>query len=240
MPDFSAEKERKRLEEVAQWFDNQHGINCEIAEHAAALIIKHAKGDRALELGCASGGMTRALLKRFAQLDVVEAASSYAEQARAIVRKKGQVYECLFEEFDCRENYDTIAATGILEHVDNPSALLSRVRAWLNPKGRIFIAVPNAESLHRRVGLQMGLLNRLDQLNDSDIAIGHRRVYTWDTLTADITAAGLQVVSMEGILLKPLPSAAMETLSPDLRAAFFGLASMAPRLCSEIFAICRI
>jgi trans-aconitate methyltransferase len=239
MPDFSTEKERKRLEEVAEWFDNRHGINYDLAKYAAALIIKHAQGDRALELGCASGVMTRELVERFPCLDVVEAASNYAEQARAILQK-GCVYECLFEEFQIKERYDTIAATWILEHVDNPSALLSRVRAWLNPKGCIYIAVPNAESLHRRVGLQMGLLNSLDQLNDSDIAIGHRRVYTWDTLTADITAAGLQVVSMEGILLKPLPSAAMEALSPDQRAAFFGLASIAPRLCSEIFAICRI
>ena len=145
----------------------------------------------------------------------------------------------LFEEFQPKCRYHAIVMSWILEHVADPRDLLTRARDWLAPQGEIHLVVPNAESLHRRVGLAMGLLPRLNHLNESDIAIGHRRVYTWQTLSDHIAAAGLRLVEMQGLLLKPLPNALMESYPPDLRAAFFELSSLAPRLCSEIYAVCH-
>ncbi len=235
----STQEENARLEEVALWYDSRRGLNYELIKHAARCITARARGHRALELGCASGVMTEELAARFPQLDVVEAAASYAQRARALLPEAGRVYQCLFEEFRPRHDYDVVVMTWVLEHVLDPRGLLARARGWMAPGSEIFIVVPNAESLHRRVGLHMGLLAGLNELNDSDLAIGHRRVYTWDTLSEDIAAAGLDLVTMEGIMLKPLSSAQMEAWPSDLPAAFFALAPLAPRLCSEIFAVCR-
>jgi len=237
-PAWSPEEERARLEEVSQWYDSRVGINRDLGRAAAARICRRAHGARALELGCASGVVTEKLVASFPHVDVVDSAARYAQRARCLLAGKGKAYHCLFEEFEPSGRYDAIIMTWILEHVADPHALLSRAAGWLAPQGEIHIVVPNAESLHRRVGLRMGLLSRLDQLNSSDLAIGHRRVYTWDSLTADVTGAGLTVISIDGILLKPLPSALMESWPPDLRAAFFELSDLTPRLCSEIHAVC--
>lgn len=236
--DWSAEDERARLEEVAEWYDSRRGVGGEMARFAAARILARAKGTRALELGCANGVITEELARRFGHLDVVEGAERYARAARAIVGFRGRVHRCLFEELEATERYDVIVMSWVLEHVAEPRDLLARAREWLLPTGQVHIVAPNAESLHRRVGLEMGLLGRLDELNESDLAIGHRRVYTWGRLAGDIEAAGLRLVSMEGILLKPLPSALMESWGRELRAAFFELGRLAPRLCSEIYAVC--
>ena len=235
---WSAGGERARLDEVAQWYDSRKGLNREVIEQAAQRVLARARGGRALELGCAMGVMTEELAGRFSELDIVEGSEVYAAKARTLAPPSGRVYHCLFEEFEPARQYDTIVMSWILEHVAAPQELLERARGWLAPQGEIHIAVPNAESLHRRVGLSMGLLHRLDQLNDTDLAVGHRRVYTWDRLAEEIASAGLGLVRMDGILLKPLPSALMECWPTELRAAFFELSSLAPRLCSEIYAVC--
>jgi len=239
----SPAEERARLDEVAQWFDSQRGLNRDLSKHALKRILATARGSRALELGCATGVMTAELARRFPHLDVVDGAERYARHARGILgdREAGsrqRVHHCLFEEFTPTASYDLIVMAYVLEHVADPRALMRQARKWLAPGGAIHVVVPNAESLHRQVGMSMGLLHRLDELCESDLAIGHRRVYTWERLAEEIAASGLHVTSMEGILLKPLPSALMEAWPQDLRDAFFELAPVAPRLCSEIHAIC--
>lgn len=241
---WSPKQERARLDEISQWYDSRRGLNRELVRHAVRRILATTSGCRALELGCASGVMTEELARRFAHLDVVEGAERYARHARAILdgcergSQRGRVHHCLFEEFDPAERYDLIVMAWILEHVADPGDLVRRAAEWLAPGGEIHIVVPNAESLHRRVGMCMGLLGRLDELNQGDLAMSHRRVYTWERVADDIAAAGLRLATMDGILLKPLPSALMDAYPQELRDAFFELAPLAPRLCSEIYAVC--
>ena len=200
-----ARTERARLDAVAQWHDSRRGLNRELAKWMAARIIGRVGGTRCLEMGCANAVMTEELSVRFSTLDVVDGADIYVRQARAVLGGRGKAYQCLFEEFDPTDCYDAVVMAWVLEHVAEPRAILARARGWLSPHGTIHLVVPNAESLHRRVGLRMGLLHDLTELNESDRAIGHRRVSTWDHLAEDIAAAGLRLVTMEGVLLKPLP-----------------------------------
>ncbi|HWN68041.1 MAG TPA: hypothetical protein VNM90_10415, partial [Haliangium sp.] len=71
---------------------------------------------------------------------------------------------------------------------------------------------PNAESVHRRIGQRMGLLARLTDLNEADLRIGHRRVYTADLLRAHLLAAGLRVRLLTGLTFKPLSNAQLAQL----------------------------
>jgi len=235
---WSPEGERARLEEIALWYEGRLGLSRDLGREAVARIRARARGERILELGCANGVMTRELLSLFGRMEVVESAARYARQAQQLLAGRGQVHQCLFEEFEPTGRYDTIIMACILEHVADPRALLCRARNWLTPQGEIHIVVPNADSLHRHVGVAMGLLPHVCHLNPSDTAIGHRRVYTWDTLAADIAAAGLRLVLTDGILLKPLSNSQMEGWPRQLRAAFFQISHLAPRLCAEIYAVC--
>ena len=40
----------------------------------------------------------------------------------------------------------------VLEHVEDPVAILQRVKMWLNANGRVFAAVPNAQVFIARWG----------------------------------------------------------------------------------------
>ena len=51
------------------------------------------------------------------------------------------------------------------------------------------MGVPNGHSIHRLVAVKMGLLKDPCELNQRDKSLGHRRIYTPETLRKDIEAA---------------------------------------------------
>ena len=100
----------------------------------------------------------------------------------------------------------------ILEHVEDPNLILSHYRRFLKPGGKMYVAVPNAKSMNRRLGLELGLIDDIYSLNANDIALGHVRQYCRDTLTATVRQAGYRITHEEGIYLKPLPLAMLKTM----------------------------
>jgi SAM-dependent methyltransferase len=214
------------------------GAERDVAKRVAARIVAAARGERVLQLGCGNSLLTAELAAHFPKLEVVEDSAGLAQQARSIIRQAERVYYGSYLTYQPKASYDVIVIAWMLERIGDPNGLLARAREWLAPGGQIYLVVPNSESLHRRIGARMGLLERPDLLGRSDLAAGHVRVYTWDTLSEVIFAAGLRVINMEGLLLRPLPNALMEGWPTDLRSAFFDLSYCAPRLCSEILAVC--
>lgn len=128
----------------------------------------------------------------------------------------GEVVFSYFENFDTDERFDVIVMGFILEHVDDPGMLLNRFKRFLKPGGRIFVAVPNAKSMNRRLGVELGKIDDIYSLNANDLALGHKRQYCRDTLKEEMQNHGYAVSLEEGIYLKPLPLAVLKTL-PDFQ-----------------------
>ena len=122
-----------------------------------------------------------------------------------------------FEEFDTDERFDVIVMGFILEHGEAPGYLLERFRRFLKPSGRLYVAVPNAKSMNRRLGVELGIIDDIYDLNTNDHALGHRRQYCLDTLKQELTQCGYTLTHQEGIYLKPLPLSVLKTL-PDFEA----------------------
>jgi len=183
--------------------------------------------ERVLEMGFGTGLTTRELRGHGVATEVLEGSPLLAQRARAehpgIV-----VHEDLFETFAPGPVYDGVLALHVLEHVDDPSSLLAHVRTWLKPGGRLVAAVPNAQSLHRRLAVLMGLQPHLDSLSPRDHLVGHQRVYTLDGLRLDAEAAGFTVVDEIGWFLKTLPNALMLDHDPSLLRAQFAISDELP------------
>src|SRR5262245_58616642 len=193
------------------------------------------KGPAALEMGCGRGETTRMLAEIFPRLHVVDASRRCIELSSAGAPKTVRFFQSYFEEFEPPCRYDSILLLEVIEHLEDPILTLKRAASWLNPGGAIHILVPNARSLHRRLGVAMGLLPAVDALNDRDRQVGHRRVYTLESLLADVNGAGLQVVRHQGIFLKILSNAQMEKLDPKLIEALFVVGRELPDFCSDIY-----
>jgi len=182
--------------------------------------------------------MTQFLVNDFEQLTIVEAAANLLAQ---IPERRNLIkVNALFDDFQPGHPFDSIILEHILEHVDNPVGLLNRVKNWLAPEGRLFLGVPNGNSIHRLVAVKMGLLDDPCQLNSRDHALGHRRVYTPDTFRADIETSGLKVLEMGGVYFKPLSNAQIqEHWTEEMIQGFYELGKDFPRYAAEIYAVCK-
>ncbi len=198
----------------------------------------HVDGN-ALELGSADGIMTQKLCSDFNELTVIDGSQLFLDQLVKKVNEANIKVVCsLFEEYNTSERYDTIFMTHILEHLDDPILVLKKAKEWLTDNGRVIVAVPNANSLHRLIGVKLGMIERPDSLNNQDIKLGHKRVYTPSLLKDHITNSGLQIVHFGGQMLKPLSNRQIEEQwSDELINAFFDLGDDMPEFCSEIFLV---
>lgn len=102
----------------------------------------------------------------------------------------------------------------------------------------MIIGVPNGHSIHRLIGVEMGLLQNPCELNERDISLGHRRVYTVDTLREDIVNSGLNIIEEGGVYLKPLSNGQIEKdWNNDLVDAFYSLGKKFQDYTAEIFCV---
>ncbi|HZO95739.1 MAG TPA: methyltransferase domain-containing protein [Gaiellaceae bacterium] len=231
-------RERARLSELAGGFSSETGFNALLIDYRFEAMAPWLAGARrCLELGCADGRMTARLRRAAEHLTAVDGSASYVETVRARFPEVEAV-QALFEEFDSAEPYDVVVLGHVLEHVADPVLVLRRARRLLAPGGRALVSVPNARSLHRQAGCVLGLLREPTDLNEADLRIGHRRVYTREALVADVRAAGLEPEVVTGVFLKPLSNAQIEaTWDRELMDAFYELGKRYPELCAELLVV---
>jgi trans-aconitate methyltransferase len=198
------------------------------------VLQPHFRPGKALELGTGDGESTSHIVGHFTEVHVVDGSELHLEQVSSRFPQV-RTHCSLFEEFSPKDRYSTIFMTHILEHLDEPGALLHRAHGWLEEDGRLMISVPNALSLHRLVGVKMGLLDSPYALNDQDILLGHRRVYDRASMQELVDASPFKTAHFTGLMLKPLSNRQIERdWNAELVEAFFQLGFDFPENCSEI------
>ena len=168
--------------------------------------IELGTGNMLLDIGCGIGQFTPMFLKKFKFVTGLDPNKKFIDEANR--KDDGVNYVCGYgETFKPALRYDTINMTNLLEHVDDPVALLKNCKKMLKPKGRIIAQVPNANSVTRRIGVLMGLIPSLDYISDIERdKYGHKRSYFLYQLIDDFVKAGLKIKKMGGVFYKPLPN----------------------------------
>jgi cyclopropane-fatty-acyl-phospholipid synthase len=118
--------------------------------HALAETAAHAglaDGQRILELGCGWGSLTLWMAQAFPNARITAVSNSASQRAFILARaqQRGlgnvEVVTCDMNVFDPGERFDRIVSVEMFEHMANWRALLSRVKDWLTPGGRLFVHV---------------------------------------------------------------------------------------------------
>jgi len=229
--------ERNKLEAIAadSWY--ALGANGKSVAYQARLFARYFRPGACLELGPAEGINTAELVKSFDDLTCVDGAAKFCVALRERFPKVN-VVEAMFEEFAPERRFDTIVLGHVLEHVEDPVAILRRARGWLQPGGRVLACVPNARSIHRQMAVVMGLLATEHSLNESDLHHGHRRVYDPEKFRSDFLAAGLRIEVFGGYWLKPLSSRQIdETWTPEMVESSMVVGERYPDISAEIYVV---
>ncbi len=231
--------EALRLQQISQQSLYSEGVMVTAIRHCHQVLRRWLRGGPVLELGPAEGVMTEQLVRDTADLTVVEGSELFCQRLRQRFPRVA-VHHALFESFETPRRFQTIVLGHVLEHVEDPVAVLRRVAGWLADDGLIFAAVPNARSLHRQAAVSMGLLAQEDALNALDLHHGHRRVFNPESLRAAFTQAGLAIDAFGGYWLKPLSNGQLEAgWTQAMLDAYMQLGERYPDIAAEIYVVAR-
>lgn len=199
-----------------------------------------------LELGSFKGDFTKRFLPYFDDITCVEASDEAIALAKQHLPDHVRQVHALFEEVQLPGSYDNIVLTHVLEHLDDPVSILSRVNnEWLSDEGYLFLVCPNAHAPSRQIAVKMGLISHNAAVTPAEKEHGHHITYTLDTLERDARAAGLQVVHRSGIFFKALANFQWDKLlqtdiiSKEYLEGCYQLGQQYPDLCSSIFLLCK-
>jgi 2-polyprenyl-3-methyl-5-hydroxy-6-metoxy-1,4-benzoquinol methylase/predicted nucleic acid-binding Zn-ribbon protein len=162
----------------------------------AKVVRLVGQGKRVLEIGCATGYMSRALRDQGCSVVAVEIDKTAAGRASAFCER---VIVGDIERIDLRrelgsQRFDVIVVADVLEHLKDPLLALWRVRSYLNPTGCVVGSIPNVAHGSVRLALltgsfpysEVGLLDRT-----------HLRFFTCDSLDQLIREAGFSLTHLE-------------------------------------------
>jgi ribosomal protein S18 acetylase RimI-like enzyme len=199
-----------------------------------------------LELGSFKGDFTKRLIPYFDDITCVEASDEAIKISKQNLKDNITYYNSLFENVELPKRYDNIILTHVLEHIDDPVGLLSRIKnEWLSEDGKLFLVCPNANAPSRQIAVKMGLISHNSAITPAEEEHGHKITYTLDTLERDTKLGGLNAIHRSGIFFKALANFQWDQLlntdiiSKEYLDGCYQLGQQYPDLCSSIMLICK-
>ena len=170
----------------------------------ADLVAKIPAGSRrVLDVGCSQGATAPALRSAgVAEIfgiepDLSDAAKAAQQYDRVVPLRLDEVREAWDGMFDA------VLFGDVLEHLEDPSEALVRVRSWLSPRGRLVASVPNFGNWAVIGDLLRG---RFDYVPYSTLSGTHVRFFTRRTLVDLFEACGYAIESIDGDPSEPPPA----------------------------------
>lgn len=213
-------------------------------EYMIKSFLHYINKGSCLEIGSYDNAFTLHLLKHFDSVTCVEQDEKMAKLSAKRKLKNVTVINSRIEDVNLGK-FDNIFLTHVLEHIETPVSVLKMCRNMLNKGGRIFIAVPNAGAMSRRIAVQMGLVESIEAVTPSEKEHGHKRTYSRETLRADITKSGIKKFHISGCMFKPLSNFQMDlamecnVFNRKYLDACYELGKDDPELCSSLLAVCE-
>jgi 2-polyprenyl-3-methyl-5-hydroxy-6-metoxy-1,4-benzoquinol methylase len=204
--------------------------------------------NNALELGCYHGEFTKRLLTYFEKITVVEAASDLIAIAKNNLGeglKQVNFINNTFEQSQLKARFDNIFLIHTLEHLVDPILVLKKIREWLTPMGKFFVAVPNAYALSRQIATAMELIPYCTDVTPGEKQHGHERTYAQDLLHHHLQLADFKIIQFGGTLVKPFSGAQFDQMlkhkiiNEQYIEACYLLGKTYPQLAGSLYAVCQ-
>jgi 2-polyprenyl-3-methyl-5-hydroxy-6-metoxy-1,4-benzoquinol methylase len=148
---------------------------------------------RVLEVGCASGYVSRVLRDRGCRVVGIEIDPEFASQAKEFCDDViiGNAEDLDLESLLADRSFDVAVFGDVLEHMSDPLGILRRVRQWLVPDGYVVASLPNIAHGAVRLALLDG---RFDYTPEGLLDETHLRFFTHGAIKDLFHEAGFALV----------------------------------------------
>lgn len=173
-------------------------------ESAHAKLLKLVGTDKkVLEMGCVTGYVSKVLKEQLkCMVTGIEIDSEAAKEAEKYCERVivGDIEEMDFSRVFGNERFDVITFGDVLEHLKNPSKVLSSLRPFLADNGYVLASIPNVA--HISVALEL-LSGRFDYRSLGLLDDTHLRFFTKKNILSLFRKAGYEIVFWDRVIVQP-------------------------------------
>ena len=206
--------------------------------------------DSIAEIGCGEDPLFLHI-DDYAKMIVVEPLKSFFNNAKLKSNNDPRIYmlndylEACYEQIK-EHKIDVLILSSLLHEVPDPQVFLHSAKKICTSDTIIHINVSNAESVHRIMAKEMGLIKDEYQFSEMNIRMKTTSIYSMKTLRQEVENAGFEVFEHGSYFVKPFTHAQMQHLidigimTDSMLNGLIGLEKYMPGLGSEIFVNCRM
>ncbi len=200
---FVGRKSEIKLDVIEDKHDYRREIK-EDSEDSLSKIIRHiTPNSRVLELGPATGYLTRYLKEKMGCLvDCVEISAEMAKEAEKFSNRMivGNLDTIVLEDEFGKESYDYIILADVLEHLKKGERTLKSCRKLLKEAGRCILSIPNIAHASIIGGLLKG---QFEYTDEGILDRTHVRFFTRSSIQRLLSRCGFGVEKIEAVVKLP-------------------------------------
>lgn len=175
---------------------------------------------RILEIGCGMEPLFNFINEdEYEKYVVVEPSKVFFENANLLAAYRNKV-QCINEFFEYsvalrEQNFDCIICSGLLHEIENQSEFLKNILLLCDKKTNVHINVPNANSFHRLLAKQMGIIEDVHELSQKNYKYQHNNVFDLQQLEELVQSIGFTVVEQGSYFVKPFTHEQMHRMMKE-------------------------
>ena len=154
-------------------------------------------------------------------------------------------FENIVEKYEQEwEGVDMIICSGLLHEVSEPRSLLSAIRRICKEETVVHIEVPNANSMHRLLGVEMSLIEDIYSKSENNIRLQQNTNFDMDQLKKIVEESGMKIIEEGSLFIKPFSHKQMGEMckcgiiDEYVLDGLYNLTKYMPQFGSEIFVNC--
>lgn len=151
-------------------------------------------------------------------------------------------FEEVVEYLSC--DYDMVVCASLLHEVENPEELLHAIASICKKDTIVHIDVPNANSMHRILGKEVGIISDVHDKSESNIVLQQNSVLDMQMLKSIVEKNFFRVVESGSYFIKPFTHAQMfemlqaEIINEAVIEGLYRIGDYFPEFGSEIYVNC--
>lgn len=180
--------------------------------------IEKYQSKKLLEIGCGMAPLFE-FMGGYDLYCLIEPSKEFFCFARKLHEKsKGKSRRVLINDFfgknpEVRKyDYDFIILSSLLHELEDPKEILLNVAEVCNKDTVVHVNVPNANSFHRVLARNMGLISDVHQLTERNMRFQQHTVFDMDDLRKIVKSAGFDVIEEGSYFFKPFTHSQMYTM----------------------------
>lgn len=191
----------------------------------------------------------------FDKLIIVEPTKAFFDNANGLLKNNPELgskvhlineyFENAIEELNTHP-LDFIILSNVLQEIEDVSTFVKGLYKICKKDTIVHIVVPNAESFHRLLALEMGLIDSVYQLSDRNNLLQQKSVFDLQSLSELLVNHGFTLIQSGSSFIKPFTHQQMhdmlqqDIINETILDGLYIMEKHLPGLGSEIFIDCKI